>query len=293
MAMTSSSLKAGSRSQATDRLSPRPVNSSAPIGVFDSGVGGLTVLRSLLVALPQERFLYLGDTARVPYGTKDADTIIRYSMGIAERLRGDGCKALVVACNTASAVALEPIAAECQLPVIGVIDPLAAAVASLQHPGPIVALGTRGTIRSGAYPAAIHRYAPARQTIGLACPLFVPLVEEGWCDGEVVDKVIDHYLSQIPSQLPPSAILLGCTHYPLLRHSIQRWLDSRGWRDTRILESGPPTAAALSSLLSSREILSNEPGETRFWVTDGPAHFRELAARFLGQPVSAVEHVHL
>lgn len=265
----------------------------APIGVFDSGVGGLTVLKALRRALPLERFLYVGDTARVPYGTRDAETIVQYSLGIARRLQDAGCKAIVVACNTASAVALDAMKEATDLPVLGVIEPLTHAAATLTAPGPLVALGTRGTIRSEAYRSALARTAPQRELVSVACPLFVPLVEEGWCEGSVVDEVIEHYLGALPFETPPAAILLGCTHYPLLSPALSRWLTRRGWPTTPLLESGPPTASTLEALLHANRLTSSEGLPPQFWVTDGPEHFIAMGSRFLGEPIGTVRHIAL
>lgn len=272
----------------------------APIGVFDSGVGGLTVLRALEQALPNERFLYVGDTARVPWGTKGPLTVERYSARIARYLQGKGCKAIVIACNTASAYALDAVREAVRLPVVDVISPVASLVAT--QPAPtgnrcIAVLGTRGTVRSEAYVHAIHAVAANLRVVQQACPLFVPLAEEGWTEGAVPLAVACTYLDDLVSRHAPSDIILGCTHYPLLRDVIAQALRSLTQTPPAIIESGAATAQALADLmgLQTHSPRQGTPHHARsvLQVTDDSDSFPSLASRFLGRPVQHAEHIDL
>ena len=269
-----------------------------PIGVFDSGVGGLTVLKELRASLPGERFLYLGDTARVPYGTKDPSTVERYALQIARRLEGEGCKAIVVACNTASAMAIDALRRDLSLPVIDVIAPLCAdphlAEATRQ---PVAVLGTRGTVRSGAYLQRLTQRFPGRTILQQACPLFVPLVEEGWADTPIAREVAGIYLRELLAGGDFHHLILGCTHYPRLRGSLSAALAALGKEAVAVHESGPATAKALRDALAAAELLAT-PGEPvddplRVVVTDNPGAFVELAASLLGVAVPHAEHIDL
>ena len=197
-----------------------------PIGVFDSGIGGLTVLKALTAALPGEDFIYLGDTARLPYGTKSNEVIVRYSKENTGFLLAKGIKMLVVACNTSSAVALDAIASETMVPVIGVIEPGARAAAKASRIGKIGVIGTEATIASGAYTRAIQRLSPRAEIYTRACPLLVPLAEEGWTDNAVAELTVAHYLESL-KQSGIDTLLLGCTHYPLLREMFAKILGAR------------------------------------------------------------------
>ena len=190
-----------------------------PIGVFDSGIGGLTVLKELVAALPREHFIYLGDTARLPYGTKSNEVIISYSRENTEFLLAKGIKMLVIACNTSSAVALDAIARETEVPVIGVIEPGARAAAKASRSGKIGVIGTEATIASGAYTRAIQAARPRAEIYTRACPLLVPLVEEGLLDNEIAEKTVAYYLESLKAS-GIDTLLLGCTHYPLLRAAV-------------------------------------------------------------------------
>jgi glutamate racemase len=259
------------------------------IGVFDSGIGGLTVLKALIERLPRESTVYLGDTARVPYGTKSAAVITRYSLNNARFLARSGIKALVVACNTASSVALEALAAELPIPVVGVIEPGAASVASVTRTGRVGVIGTYGTIASGAYQAAILRARPATTVITRACPLFVPLAEEGWIDGPVVEGVAKTYLGDLANS-GIDALVLGCTHYPLLRAPIAAVLGPA----VTLIDSAHATAESVARLFAERGLESRDGHPTRrFFVTDSPERFAELGPRFLGQPIAATDQVDL
>jgi glutamate racemase len=266
------------------------VHPSAPIGVFDSGVGGLTVLRSLTARLPHEHTIYLGDTARVPYGTRSGEVVTRYAMLSARHLTTHGIKMLVVACNTVSAHSLPALARALPIPVVGVIEPGAATAAARTRGGNIAVLGTPATVASGAYQAALRRLAPLSGVLARACPLFVPLAEEGWTDGEVPRLVAERYLTDLRHAGVDTAVL-GCTHYPLLAPVIAQVLG----HGVTIVDSAEATTSAVASLLESHGLLRppGGPAVHRTLCTDLPDRFRAIAERFLGRPVSTVELVDL
>jgi glutamate racemase len=266
-----------------------------PIGVFDSGVGGLTVLKALRAALPGEQFLYLGDTARLPYGTKSRDSVLRYSIQAAEFLVRRGIKYLVIACNTASSVAVEELR-ECfaPIPIIGVIEPGAAAGCASSKSGQIAVIATEGTVRGGSYQRAIARIRPEAAVVAQACPLFVALAEEGWTDGPVVEAIAHRYLDELFAAHPQlDTLLLGCTHFPLLADALRAVV--RG--SIAIVDSAETTAAALHIDLSHRQLerRSAAQGSVRLMATDSPERFARVGSRFLGEPfdVDAVELVDL
>ncbi|MGH7908150.1 MAG: glutamate racemase [Candidatus Binataceae bacterium] len=254
-----------------------------PIGVFDSGIGGLTVLSALIDILPHEDFIYLGDTARLPYGTKSNEVILRYSRENTEFLLAKGIKLLVVACNTSSAVALEEIARDTIVPVIGVIEPGAAAVVKVSRSGKIGVIGTEATIASGAYTREIQRLRPRAEIYTRACPLLVPLVEEGWTDNEIAERTVEHYLGSMKAS-GIDAILLGCTHYPLLRAVFGRTLGDR----VRIIDSAVATAGAVRKRLQALGLERPEGhGRQSFFVTEMPERFIRVGRRFLGAQVES------
>ena len=218
--------------------------SAAPIGVFDSGIGGLTVVRELMRQLPNESIIYFGDTARVPYGPKSPDTVLRYSREIVDFLKGEGVKAVVVACNTATAHALPALREENDLPIIGVIEPGSRAAARATRSGKVGVIGTQGTINSRAYERAIAAAAPHTEITALACPLFVPLVEEGWLDKDVTRMVAKEYLQPI-ADAHVDTLVLGCTHYPLLKSVIGTVIG----REVRLIDSAEETAAETAATL--------------------------------------------
>jgi glutamate racemase len=275
---------------------PRP---DAPIGVFDSGVGGLTVLRALLERLPHEDFVYLGDTARLPYGTKSPGSIRQYSLQAARKLHERGIKCLVVACNTASAIALDALEAEFEpVPVVGVLEPGAAAASGATRRGRIVVLATESTVRGGAYQAAIARRMPEAEVTARACPMFVALAEEGWTDGPVVEAVIHRYLDGLFSeggeQARPDTLVLGCTHFPVLARTLADVLGP----DVVIVDSAATTAATLDRVLEARGLKrppGSPPGGVTLLATDGAERFARVGAAFLGRPLqpSDVEIVDL
>jgi glutamate racemase len=258
-----------------------------PIGVFDSGVGGLTVLRALMARLPGERTVYLGDTARVPYGTKSADVVTRYSVRNAELLLKHDIKLLVVACNTASAVAMPALAQKLEIPVLGVIEPGARAAAARSRSGRVGVIGTQGTVRSGAYQRALEAERPGVAVTARACPLFVPLAEEGWTTGDVPLMVARRYLAELAAA-EVDTLVLGCTHYPLLRGVIAEAVGP----EVALVDSAEATAEAVAALLETRGALNGDPNpEHRYFLTDVPGHFADVAARFLGKRVESVEQV--
>ncbi|MEO8334924.1 MAG: glutamate racemase [bacterium] len=259
---------------------------SAPIGVFDSGLGGLTVAHAIMRQLPGESIVYFGDTARVPYGPKSPDTVRRYSHEIAAFLLEQGVKAIVVACNTATAHALPMLEAELPVPVIGVVGPGARAAVKGTRNGHIGVIGTEGTIRSGAYVRAIHAESPTAKVTALACPLFVPLVEEGWTNHDATWVIAEEYLAPLLRD-DVDTLVLGCTHYPLLKGIIGEIVG----REVRLIDSAEETAADTSRMLADNDIASaKEQGDYRFIASDDPAQFLQLGQRFFGD---ALEHVEI
>jgi len=256
----------------------------SPIGVFDSGVGGLTVLRALIADLPAEDFLYLGDTARLPYGTKSAETVARYSVRAAEALVARGVKALVVACNTASSSALPALRARFpELPVIGVIDPGARAACDASTSGRIAVLATEGTVQGGAYVRAIHALRPDAHVTPVACQIFVALAEEGWSEGAAVDAVTERYLAHLDARI--DTVVLGCTHFPLLAGAIAKQLGA----GRRVVDSAATTARATKLELTARGLATDtdRTGTLVLMATDSPARFARVGARFLGSSIAA------
>jgi glutamate racemase len=270
------------------RIDPR-----LPLGVFDSGLGGLTVVREIASALPGEHILYLGDTARVPYGTRSAATVVRYAQACARALVERGVKALVVACNTVSAVALEVLRADLDLPVLGVIEPGARAAVGASRSLRIGVLGTAGTIASGAYPRAVLSLSTRADVIAHAAPLLVPLVEEGWLDGEVPRLAVRRYLEPL-ARAEVDAIVLGCTHYPLLRPIIEEEARALLGDAVRVVDSAHATAAELATVLRERDLANPSlKGEIELLVTDRPRSFAEVTERFLGGPPREVKVIDL
>jgi glutamate racemase len=257
-----------------------------PIGVFDSGIGGLTVVSALRTLLPNEAIFYLGDTARVPYGGKSAATVERYSLEIADLLLAENCKAIVVACNTASALALPRLEEMSPVPVIGVIRPGAEAAVAATRNRHVGVIGTRATIKSGAYLRAIQSLDEAVQVTARACPLFVPLIEEGWLQGEITDRVVRQYLTPLVEDGVDS-LVLGCTHYPLLRAAIGRFLGE----SVTLVDSAQNCAAAVAQLLEDENLAANfnAAGELSVALTDPPDAFLDVALDALHLEIGAVE----
>jgi glutamate racemase len=253
------------------------------IGIFDSGMGGLTVMRALKAKLPGESFLYLGDTARLPYGTKSAETVTRYALQAARALLAQEIKLLVVACNTASAAALPALdAALAPLPVVGVIAPGAAAAVKAAPAGPIAVIATEGTVKGGAYVQAIQAIAPRMPVVQQAAPLFVALAEEGIRAGEIARLAAERYLKPLLATLPrPKGLVLGCTHFPVLKDVIAQVVGA----DVAIIDSAETTAEAVAGILAERKLLAAGPGRQRFLCTDAPGRFAHLGEVFLGEAI--------
>ncbi len=253
------------------------------IGVFDSGIGGLTVLRELKARLGGHDLLYLGDTARIPYGTRSPQTVISYSLRVASYLVEQGIDALVIACNTATTHALPDLEAACEplgIPVFGVVHPGVQAALQVHEEGQLALLGTEGTVLGGAYHRALAEAAPDQELIAVPCPLFVPLVEEGWLEGVVPTEVARRYLEPLQGRVDTA--ILGCTHYPLLREVIASVLPG-----VHLVDSARATAEAVLEALGPGE----GTGSLRFMVTDGPERFADVGERFLGERPDPVEWV--
>ena len=261
------------------------MTSNAPIGVFDSGIGGLTVVREIARQLPHESIVYFGDTARVPYGPKSPDTVRRYSREITSYLEAEGVKAVVVACNTATAHALPDLQATFGLPIVGVVNPGASAAVQASAHGEIGVIGTAGTVRSGAYERAIHALAPAAHVTARACPLFVPLVEEGWLDTEPTRLIAREYLAPLAAA-HIDTLVLGCTHYPLLKPLLAEVLGP----DVRLIDSAEKTAEQIGLQLATRGLAAGAGTRPRyrFIASDAPEQFLRVGQQFLG---AAIEHV--
>jgi glutamate racemase len=275
---------------------PTPSTKTGPtIGVFDSGFGGLTVLRALLPLIPAAHYIYLGDTARLPYGSKSQQTIARYAISSAKFLHQQGADLLVIACNTATALALPDIQAALPIPVIGVVQPGAqAALASTPPSGDVLVLATAATVQS-------HAYAHALTALGLhatekACPLLVPLAEEGWIDHHVTAEVLRIYLTEALAEAPAAkTLLLGCTHYPLLKPLIERTLQTLNHPMT-IIDSADATAQATTRIvqqLAIPPITTTAEPTCEFYATDSVEKFQRLGSHFLGQPLKQVHLIDL
>jgi glutamate racemase len=263
--------------------------SNQPVGAFDSGVGGLTVVKSMRELLPAEDILYLGDTARVPYGNKSPDTIIRYSREIMAYLRGKGVKAVVVACNTASAHALAILQKEATIPVIGVIAPGVEAALAATRNGRVGIIGTHGTIQSDAYQNLLRRSRPEVMITAVAAPLLVSLVEEDWLSHPATQLILEEYFAPMKAARVDT-VVLACTHYPLLKPLAQRVLGP----DVVLVDSAQNAAAALARKLDAEGLRRSSGathGQTTICSTDVPAQFSRLAERFLGEKIPAIQQV--
>ena len=264
----------------------------APIGVFDSGVGGLTVVREIMRNLPNEEIVYFGDTARVPYGSKSKETVTRYSRQIVRFLQSKEVKAIVVACNTASAYALETIKKELNIPIIGVVEPGARVACETTVNDRIGVIGTEATVHSGIYTSFIRRQKPDVQVVSKACPLFVPLVEEGWLKDPITMEVARRYLEEL-LQYDIDTLILGCTHYPLLRSTVQKIVGEK----VNLVNPAYETARDLKKLLE-REGLSNPDHETdpsemdhRFYVSDAAEKFNKFANSILPYDIDTTQEI--
>jgi glutamate racemase len=257
----------------------------APIGIFDSGIGGLTVMRALVAHLPDEAFVYLGDTARLPYGTKSGDTVTRYAVQAASALMKRKVKMLVVACNTASAVALPSLQEMfAPAPVVGVIVPGAEAAIAAAPDGPIAVIATEGTVKGGAYVRAIEAHGRAIPVIQQACSLFVSIAEEGLLEGEIAEAIARRYLAPLLAAVPkPNALVLGCTHFPALKATIAKVAGP----DIKLVDSAETTARAVAKILREKSLKrasSSKPSHI-FLATDAPDRFARVGEIFLGQPI--------
>ena len=259
-----------------------------PIGVFDSGIGGLTVVKALIEDLPGESIIYFGDTARVPYGTKSKSTIVKFSLENVEFLLRYGVKCIVIACNTSSSWALPTLRKYFKVPIIGVIRPGALAAVRATRTKRIGVIGTTATVNSRAYEMAIQRIDPTIKVFSQRCPLFVPLVEEGWLNGSVCLDIAHRYLEPLKRQRIDS-LILGCTHYPLLASTIRKVLGPH----VTLVDSAKQTAMEVRGVLLGTDAVCDTRGRPRyrFFVTDEPNHFSLVGHRFLGRVVNSVERV--
>lgn len=258
------------------------------IGIFDSGIGGLTVLKEIVAKLPHENIIYLGDTARVPYGIRSAETVTRYSFQNTRFLLAQEIKMLVIACNTASAVSLDAVKHEFPLPVIGVLEPGARAAVAATKSRKVGVIGTEATINSKAYEKAIQRIAPDIEVHSIACPLFVQLAEEGWTDNDVAKLVAEKYLAPLQTT-GIDTLVLGCTHYPLLKGVIRKAVGS----EITLIDSAIETAKEVADLLERHNWKRSEKGMRKFYVTDTPTRFEKIGKRFLGDADLCAEQVKL
>jgi glutamate racemase len=260
----------------------------AGIGIFDSGVGGLTVVHRLIEALPHEDFIYLGDTARYPYGTKSAEVVTRYALENAEFLLEKGVKLLVVACNTMTAVALDTLRAHTAVPIVGVIEPGARAALAATRNRKVGVIGTDATIGSGTYTRALRALDPGLEIYTRACPLFVALAEEGWVENDIARAAVATYLASL-RQSRIDTLVLGCTHYPLLAKTIADYLGP----EVQLVDSATETAREVAAMVAAHALAApgRERGSTSFFVTDVPDRFIKVGSRFLGSAVESAVRI--
>lgn len=266
---------------------------NAAIGVFDSGVGGLTVAREIMRQIPNERLVYFGDTARVPYGSKSKETVTKFSKQIVRFLQTQNVKAIVVACNTASAYALDEIEKELDIPIIGVVKPGARVAAGATKNGRVGVIATRGTIQSGIYTQYIQGISKEIQVIGKACPLFVPLVEEGLLEDPVTDEIAMRYLSELKDR-DIDTLILGCTHYPLIRSTVAKAMGEQ----VTLVNPAYETAKELKELLEKENLLNEQPNQLgtnpyQFFVSDGAEEFKIFANSILKHGILSAQVVHI
>jgi glutamate racemase len=266
------------------------MNKTNPIGIFDSGIGGLTVVKSILRLMPNENIVYFGDTARVPYGSKSNETVIEYSLQAANFLLRKNIKLLVVACNTASAVALKDLKKFLTIPVIGMIEPGAKMAVQESRNGLIGVIGTRATISNRAYANELKKISPRTKVYERACPLFVPLAEEGWLGHKVTEMIAKEYLKELKEKNIDS-LILGCTHYPILQDIIQKVIG----KNVKLIDSGTPAAHLVEDYLNGRQLRNQSvhQGISEFYVSDVPVKFREIAEKFLGKKIIHLHKVEL
>ncbi len=268
----------------------KKISGRSPIGVFDSGIGGLTVARSLFEILPKENIIYLGDTARLPYGTKSKETVIKYSLEITKFLLHKNVKMVVVACNTASSVALPYLRKITKLPVIGVIKPGSKAALAETNNFKIGVIGTLGTIQSNSYKTQIHQIERNTEVFSKACSLFVQLAEDGWTENKIAEMTAREYLNEF-KKMNIDTLILGCTHYPILKNTISKILGKK----IKLIDSGEEAAKEVRRILEQNHMLNSQKknGVHKFYVTDFQKKFKEISERFLGQPIHDVKKVKL
>jgi glutamate racemase len=264
------------------------VSNNLPIGIFDSGVGGLTVMKEIISVLPDENILYLGDTARVPYGTRSPETVNKYALESAQFLLAKGIKILVVACNTASSISLSLLEQHVPIPVIGVVEPGGKAAVMNSSSGKIAVIGTEATIGSGSYTRAIESMNSRATVTGIACPLFVPLIEEGWTSGDVVTLTAEKYLSPLKNN-GADTLVLGCTHYPMIRDVIA------GVAAIPLIDSAVETAGEVKALLEGSSMERQDAGAPawEFFVTDSIEKFTHVGEQFLGHTILNISKIML
>ncbi len=265
------------------------ISGEMPIGIFDSGVGGLTAMKEIIKELPDENILYLGDTARVPYGTRSPEIVSIYSLQNAQFLMSKGIKLLVVACNTSSSVSLDLLMEKFSIPVIGVVEPGAKAAVAMTKLKRIAIIGTETTINSKSYERVIKSIDSSIKVFGIACPLFVPLVEEGWLEGEVVTLTAEKYLSTLRNNNNIDTLVLGCTHYPMIKDTIADIIK------IPLIDSARETAKEVKRILRDNDMLCKRKGEPlrEFFVTDSPERFARAGRRFLGYEILNISKIDL
>lgn len=263
---------------------------SKPIGIFDSGIGGLTVLKEICRKLPHESTVYLGDTARVPYGIRSPETVTRYSFENTRFLFSKEVKMIVVACNTASSVSLEAIRSSVPVPFVGVIEPGAKAAVAATENRKIGIIGTEATIKSNAYARAIMNIDNSIEVFGIACPLFVPLVEEGWTEGKIAEMIAQEYLQEIKRK-GIDTLVLGCTHYPLLKGILAAVMGG----SVKLIDSAIETGREIETILGNLSLLNTSGGNSirEFFVTDSPEKFKIIGERFLGEHIQHIKKIEL
>lgn len=266
------------------------MSNGKPIGIFDSGIGGLTVLKEIFRELPNESTIYLGDTARVPYGIRSPETVTRYSFENTRFLFSKDIKVLVIACNTASSVSLEAIKNSVSIPVVGVIEPGAKAAVSSTRNKKVGVIGTEATIRSNSYTQAIETIDKDIEVFSLPCPLFVPLVEEGWTDGSIAEIIADTYLMDIKYK-GIDTLVLGCTHYPLLKKVLSKVMGEK----VNLIDSAIETAKEIRTVLKGLSLLRTDTGDVirNFYVTDSPERFVKVGEKFLGEKIEYIKKIEL
>jgi glutamate racemase len=261
-----------------------------PIGIFDSGIGGLTVLKEIARILPSEDIIYFGDTARVPYGTKSRETVIKFAVQDADFLTDFDVKMIVVACNTASSLSLDILKRRYDIPLVGVIEPGARKASYVTKNMKLGVIGTKATVKSGIYEREIRRFNPEIDVLSIDCPLFVPLVEEGWLSGRITEEIARTYLAPI-KKAKADVLILGCTHYPLLRGVIQ---DIVG-KNVTLVDSAKETAREVKAIIEENGLTRKTGGKSEymFYVSDEPALFRKIGEKFLGKPIERIERVEI